>query len=62
MGEGARQQRIREAYRQIVATGHAVCVCGQLFLTEDGYANHVEACEHVKRGTGQPANIERDDA
>jgi hypothetical protein len=55
VGEGDRRQFIREAYRQISETGHATCSCGQLFLTEDGYAEHVMACEYRKRGQLNPA-------
>lgn len=44
-----RRKLIREAYQQITARGHAVCVCGQLFLTEDGYAQHVPQCALVAR-------------
>lgn len=45
-----RRRLVRVAYPMIEQDGHAVCVCGALFLTEDGYADHVLDCEHVKRG------------
>jgi hypothetical protein len=44
-----RRRLIRVASPIIEQDGHAVCVCGALFLTEDGYADHVLDCEHVKR-------------
>lgn len=33
---------IRYAYEQIVQHGHCECVCGRRFLTEDGYALHLD--------------------
>lgn len=52
-----RKRRIQYAYQQIKKDGHAVCVCGQLFLTEDGYADHVESCAQVDRREGAAGNL-----
>lgn len=58
--EETRKSRIRYAYEMIVRDGHAVCVCGQLFLTEDGYANHVEACEQRARSEAAAGRFGKD--
>lgn len=49
MSDERRRQAVLDAYEMIVRDGHAVCVCGQMFLSEDGYADHVETCKHVAR-------------
>jgi predicted SprT family Zn-dependent metalloprotease len=62
MADEERRGRIRYANRKIEKDGHVVCVCGQLFLTEDGYADHVASCEHAERGVAAQGKVglERD--
>lgn len=60
MTDEKRRQRILYANRQITKDGHAVCVCGQMFMTEDGYADHVATCTHSQRETAARGDWERD--
>lgn len=48
--ETTRRRYAREA---IKLWGYAVCLCGQMFATEQRYIEHTAICDIVKRSQGQ---------
>lgn len=50
MNSQERAKRMRYAESMINSSDNVVCVCGQLFFEAGQYVDHVETCEHAKRG------------